>query len=67
MAGFAQLSQRRCIATRVLIGVRICTCLPWWGGKELLVSKIAEEVFDEWWEPDDGDEVVESTDIDGYE
>lgn len=37
------------------------------GGKELLVSKIAEEVFDEWWEPGDGDEVVESTYIDGYE
>lgn len=37
------------------------------GGKELLVSKIPEEVFDEWWEPGDGDEVVESTYTDGYE
>ncbi|MFJ4051559.1 recombinase family protein [Pseudomonas hunanensis] len=37
------------------------------GGKELLVSKIAEEEFDEWWEPDDGDEVIESTYTDGSE
>ncbi|MEN5037163.1 recombinase family protein [Pseudomonas sp. TWI929] len=37
------------------------------GGKELLVSKIPEEEFDEWWEPGDGDEVIESTYTDGSE
>ncbi|TXI06834.1 MAG: recombinase family protein [Pseudomonas monteilii] len=37
------------------------------GGKELLISKVPEEEFDEWWEPGDGGEVVESTYTEEYE
>ncbi|MNJ68332.1 hypothetical protein D3C77_645710 [compost metagenome] len=30
------------------------------GSNQLLISKVPDEVFDEWWEPGEGDEVVSS-------
>lgn len=37
------------------------------GSNQLLISKVPEEEFDEWWEPGDGGEVVESTYTEEYE